>query len=74
MRAFFANGVEKMHIPWAVKGLPTVLHLSLFLFFWRTDYFPVQCRPGSLYLCGLVDRTFLNDVWADHTITINSAG
>ena len=33
MRAFFANGVEKLHIPWAVEGLPTLLHLSLFLFF-----------------------------------------
>jgi hypothetical protein len=32
MRAFFANGVDKMHIPWAVEGLPTLLHLSLFLF------------------------------------------
>jgi hypothetical protein len=33
MRAFYANGVDKMHIPWAVEGLPTLLHLSLFLFF-----------------------------------------
>jgi hypothetical protein len=33
MRAFFAEGVEKMHIPWAVEGLPMLLHLSLFLFF-----------------------------------------
>ena len=33
MRAFFADGVEKMHIPLAVEGLPTLLHLSLFLFF-----------------------------------------
>ncbi|KAN0116056.1 hypothetical protein V8E52_006362, partial [Russula decolorans] len=33
MRAFFAEGVENMHIPWAVEGLPTLLHLSLFLFF-----------------------------------------
>jgi hypothetical protein len=33
MRAFFANGVDKMHIPWAVEGLPTLLHISLFLFF-----------------------------------------
>ena len=33
MRAFFANGVEKMHVPWAVEALPTLLHLSLFLFF-----------------------------------------
>jgi hypothetical protein len=33
MRAFFAEGVDKMHVPWAVEGLPTLLHLSLFLFF-----------------------------------------
>jgi hypothetical protein len=33
MRAFFANGMDKMHIPWAVEGLPALLHLSLFLFF-----------------------------------------
>ena len=33
MRAFYANGVEKMHISWAVEGLPTLLHLSLFMFF-----------------------------------------
>ncbi|KAN0103982.1 hypothetical protein V8E52_011435, partial [Russula decolorans] len=33
MRAFFADGVDKMHIPWAVEGLPALLHISLFLFF-----------------------------------------
>jgi Family of unknown function (DUF6535) len=33
MRAFFAKGVDEMHIPWAVEGLPALLHLSLFLFF-----------------------------------------
>jgi Family of unknown function (DUF6535)/Ubiquitin carboxyl-terminal hydrolase len=33
MRAFFAEGVDKMHVPWAVEGLPMLLHLSLFLFF-----------------------------------------
>ena len=33
MRAYFANGVDEMGIPWAVEGLPTLLHLSLFLFF-----------------------------------------
>ena len=33
MRAFFAEGVDEMHIPWAVEGLPTLLHLSVFLFF-----------------------------------------
>ena len=33
MRAYFVNGVDKMRIPLAVEGLPTLLHLSLFLFF-----------------------------------------
>ena len=33
MRAFFANGVEKMHIAGVVEGLPALLHLSVFLFF-----------------------------------------
>ena len=33
MRALFFNGADKMHITWAVEGLPTLLHLSLFLFF-----------------------------------------
>jgi hypothetical protein len=33
MRAFFANGVKNIHVPWAIEGLPTLLHLSLFLFF-----------------------------------------
>ena len=33
MRAFFADGVDNMRIPWAVEGLPMLLHLSVFLFF-----------------------------------------
>ena len=33
MRALYANGVDRMHVPWAVEALPTLLHLSLFLFF-----------------------------------------
>lgn len=33
MRAFFAGGVDKTHVPWAVEALPALLHLSLFLFF-----------------------------------------
>jgi Family of unknown function (DUF6535) len=33
IRAFFADGVEKFHLPWAVETLPTLLHISLFLFF-----------------------------------------
>jgi hypothetical protein len=40
MRAFYANGVDKMHVPWAVEGLPSLLHLSVFLL-WRTGHFSV---------------------------------
>ena len=53
MRAFFANGVEEMHVPWAVEGLPTLLHLSLFLFF------------GGLviYLLNINHEVFFSVVW-----------
>ena len=33
IRAFYKHGVEKLHIPWVIELLPTLLHLSLFLFF-----------------------------------------
>ena len=33
IRAFFAEGVEKCLLPWVVDTLPTLLHISLFLFF-----------------------------------------
>ena len=33
IRAFCADGVDKLHLPWAVEALPAMLHLSLFLFF-----------------------------------------
>ena len=33
MQAFFAEDMDNMHIPWAVEGLPTLLHFSLFFFF-----------------------------------------
>ena len=33
VRAFFAGGVEKMRLPFAVETLPALLHLSVFLFF-----------------------------------------
>ena len=35
IRAFFSEGVERLHLPWAVEALPGLLHLSLFLFFIR---------------------------------------
>jgi len=33
VRAFFAEGVDKLYVHWAVEGLPALLHLSLALFF-----------------------------------------
>ena len=33
IRAFFAEGIDKLHLPLAVEALPALLHLSLFLFF-----------------------------------------
>ena len=33
IRAYFAEGVDKLRLPWAVEALPVMLHLSLFLFF-----------------------------------------
>ena len=32
IRAFFADGIDKLHLPWVVEALPTLLHLSLSLF------------------------------------------
>ncbi len=31
--AFFFEGVDELHLPWAVEALPSLLHPSLFLFF-----------------------------------------
>jgi hypothetical protein len=33
IRSFFAEGVEKSLLPWVVEALPTLIHVSLFLFF-----------------------------------------
>ncbi|KAI9447471.1 hypothetical protein H4582DRAFT_2051229 [Lactarius indigo] len=33
IRAFFAEGVDRSHLAWAVEALPILLHLSLALFF-----------------------------------------
>ncbi|KAI0301531.1 hypothetical protein B0F90DRAFT_1589071, partial [Multifurca ochricompacta] len=33
IRAFFSEGINKLHLPWAVEALPTLLHVALFLFF-----------------------------------------
>jgi len=33
IRAFYANGVDRLHLPWMVEALPALLHISLLLFF-----------------------------------------
>src|SRR5260370_2505131 len=33
LRGFYKEGVEKLHVPWAVNALPAVLDVCLFLFF-----------------------------------------
>ncbi|KAI0267777.1 hypothetical protein BC834DRAFT_58233 [Gloeopeniophorella convolvens] len=33
IRSFFAEGVKKFHVPWAVEALPALLHISVFLFY-----------------------------------------
>ena len=32
IRSFFADGIDKLHLPWVTEALPTLLHLSLSLF------------------------------------------
>jgi hypothetical protein len=33
IRAFFADGIEKFRLSWVVEAIPTLIHISLFLFF-----------------------------------------
>ena len=33
IRAFFAHGIEKYRFSWVVEAIPTLIHISLFLFF-----------------------------------------
>ncbi|KAN0105391.1 hypothetical protein V8E52_011058, partial [Russula decolorans] len=49
MRAFFAEGVDKMHIPWAVEGLPALLHFSLFCFFGGLAIFLFNVNHGVFF-------------------------
>lgn len=53
MRAFFADGVDNMQIHWAVEGLPTLLHTSLFLFFGGI----------VIYLYNINHEIFLYVIW-----------
>ena len=52
MRAFFASGVDNMHLPQAVEALPALLHLSVFLF------------PGLVvFLLNVNHGVYLSVVW-----------
>ena len=58
IRAFFAEGVNKLHLPWAVEALPFLLHLSFFLFFagllvllFNTDHAVFGVVAGWVGLC-----------------------
>ncbi|KAI0296139.1 hypothetical protein B0F90DRAFT_1919155 [Multifurca ochricompacta] len=74
IRAFFAEGVDKLHLPWAVEALPTLIHLSLFLFFAglvvflfnvnHTVFKVVMCWVGictGLYICVTLMPIFRHD-------------
>ena len=74
MRAFFANGITKFHIPWAVEALPALVHLSLFTFFAgllvylfnidHTVFSAVICCVGLLSV-GYGCITLMPIIWPD---------
>ena len=33
IRAFYAEGINRLHLPWLTRAVPTLIHVSLFLFF-----------------------------------------
>ena len=74
IRAFFAEGIEKLHLPWAVEALPALLHVSVFLFFaglvvflstiHHTVFSAVLCCMAvciGLYLCITLFPIFRHD-------------
>jgi len=50
MRAFFANGINMMRVPILVEALPTMLHLSLCLFFSGLVIFLVSINLSVSFL------------------------
>lgn len=74
IRAFFAEGIEKLHMPGAVEALPALLHVSVFLFFaglivflstiHHTVFSAVLCCMAlciGLYLCITLLPIFRHD-------------
>ncbi|KAI0258478.1 hypothetical protein BC834DRAFT_66167 [Gloeopeniophorella convolvens] len=52
IRELMTQGVEKMHLPWAVEALPALLHASVFLFLAGSSYSYstsiIRCSPSYL--------------------------
>ena len=74
IREFYANGVDTMHVPWAVEGLPTLLHLSLFLFFGGLVIFlfNVDEEVFSCVVSWIGFFSVVYTVWVDHPAAIDS--
>ncbi len=53
IRAFFAEGIEKLHLPWAVEALPVLLHVAVFLFF----------AGLAVFLCTINHTAFSTVLW-----------
>jgi hypothetical protein len=46
IRAFYSAGVEDLHVSWTVEALPTLLHISFFLFFAGLAVFLFNVHPA----------------------------
>ena len=53
MREFFSEGVNQMHLPWAVETLPVLIHVSLFLFF----------AGVVIFLFNINHSVFISAIW-----------
>jgi len=67
VRAFFAGGVEKMYLPFAVEALPALLHLSVFLFFSGLVIFLLNVN-NDVYLSAIWALGFFSAVYAFLTL------
>jgi hypothetical protein len=72
LRAYFANGVDRIHIPWKFEGLPTLLHVSLFPFFgglvhflFNDDHEVFTCVVWWIVLFSIVYGLLSLVIWQD---------
>jgi hypothetical protein len=47
MRAFFADSLDKMHVPWAVEGLSDAATSPAVPFLWRTGHFFISMSTAK---------------------------